>query len=325
MPLFPKPSPLIRTILALILSLGSPAAALAYVNPILPAIRDPDTILMDGLYHLVEPGGQQGSGGFFNYRASRDLVHWSEPIRILRQQPGIDLWQGSYYQDIGGQLYFYYTAVDMQRNKTIHVVAAASPTGPFSELGVVTGGIDPYPFRDEDGSLWLYYKDDRAAEKGIWVQRMAGPAQRSSDPPVELLHPQPGTFEDGGYLTVEGPTLIKRAGRYFLLYSGGPFGAPHYAVGYAVATRPDGPFIRAPNNPILTNSRSPNVYSPGVPSVVADGAGALWLVYRQRATSDRRSPRQLAIDPLDVSLAAGGLLAATPTRHQSMPDPVPLP
>lgn len=309
--------------LALILCGVIPAGA--YENPILPAIRDPDCIVMNGIYHLVEPGGTSAKGGYFNYRTSRDLLHWSDPVRILPQPAGLGVWQGSYYRDTDGRLYFYYAAVDLGRDKTIHVAAADSPTGPFTELGVVADGIDPYPFRDDDGTLWLYYKDDRAAQKGIWAQRMDGPAKLSDAAAVEVLHPQPHTFEDGGYLTVEGPTLIKRAGKYFLIYSGGPFGAPRYAVGYAVADHPEGPFTRGPNNPILSNATSPDVYSPGVPSVVADGAGASWLVYRQRATAERLSPRQLTIDRLDDSKAAQGLLSATPTHGVAMPDPVPLP
>lgn len=299
--------------------------ARAYENPILLPIRDPDCILLDGTYYLIEPGGSQAAGGFFNLRVSRDLVHWSGPQRILKQQPGLDLWQGAFYRDTEGNLYLYYAVVDAARHKSVRVSLAATPFGPFLELGfAVPDAIDPYPFRDDDGALWLYYKNDQPGQKGIWAQRMAGPAEIYG-PPVEVLHPQPGTFEDGGYLTTEGPTLIKLEGVYFLLYSGGPFGSPRYAVGYAAALSPDGPFTRAPNNPLLSNAKAPNVFSPGVASVVADGAGALWLVYRQRTTFERQSPRELAIDALDTSRAAEGLLMATPTKNQPMPDPVPLP
>jgi hypothetical protein len=96
-------------------------------------------------------------------------------------------------------------------------------------------------------------------------------------------------------------------------------------VGYAVSKSPDGPFTRGPNNPILAKSRNPAVYSPGVPTVVVDGAGKSWLVYRQRETAKNRSPRELTLDALDDSKAAAGILNANATSGVAEPDPVPLP
>ncbi|OZA07769.1 MAG: hypothetical protein B7Y02_13455, partial [Rhodobacterales bacterium 17-64-5] len=252
--------------LLLLALLGLAGPGLAYQNPILAPINDPDCIALDGLFHLIEPeGGKQAA--HFTYRSSRDLVHWSDPVAILPQPPGTALWQGSYYRDTDGSLYLYYAAVEAGQIKSVRIARAASVTGPFTALGtLVTGAIDPYPLRDPSGRLWLYYKNDLPGQKGIWVQRMDGPATPAPVPATEVLHPAPGGFEDNGYRSVEGPTVILRAGRYFLLYSGGPFSKASYAVGYAVADRPDGPFVRAANNPILSNSTAPGVYSPGVPS-----------------------------------------------------------
>lgn len=314
---------LLNTLFALLLTF-LPSASFAYENPILGPINDPDCMLIDGLYHLIEPQGN-GRAGYFNYRTSRDLVNWSEPVRILQQPPGTQLWQGYFYKDTDGKVYLYYAAVDAALYKTVGVAVADDFTGPFTDLGeIAANAIDPSLFRDDDGSLWLYYKNDQPGLKSIWVQPMATPSTVAG-PATEILRPIPKTFEDNGYLTVEGPTLIKRAGQYFLLYTGGPYGAKVYAVGYAVAQHPDGPFTRGPNNPILSNSKSSNVYSPGVPDVVPDGAGKSWLVYRQRQTADRRSPRVLTLDRLDDSRAAEGILDATATNGVSLPNPVPLP
>lgn len=316
---FPKIAGLLG--LALLCLMGP---AQAYENPILGPINDPDCILMDGVYHLIEPQGGKTSA-HFNYRTSTDLVHWSDPVAILKQPPGTALWQGSYYRDTDGTLYLYYAAVSDDKVKTIHVARAKSFKGPFTDLGVLaTGAIDPYPFRDANGSLWLYYKNDLTGQKGIWVQKMDGPAKLSDVPAKEILHPIPYSFEDHGYRSVEGPTVIERAGLYFLLYSGGPFSTQAYAVGYAWSHNPDGPFKRGRNNPIMSVRSTHNVYSPRVPTVVADGAGASWLVYRQRQTWAPRSPRTLTIDRLDDSRAAEGRLSVIPTSGVDMPDPVPI-
>jgi beta-xylosidase len=315
---------LLRTFTAIALLLCLSGRVLAYENPILGPINDPDCIMMDGLFRLIEPEGGAKSA-HFNYRTSKDLVHWSDPVPILPQPPGVALWQGSYYRDTDGTLYLYYAAVDRAKAKTVHVARAQDFTGPFTDLGIVAGdAIDPYPLRDPTGQLWLYFKNDAPGQKGIWVQRMADAATPAAAP-VEVLHPQPHTFEDHGYLSVEGPTVILRGGVYFLLYSGGPFGAASYAVGYAHATAPDGPFVRGAGNPILSKAASAQVYSPGVPTVVADGAGQSWLVYRQRVSAQSKSPRVLTIDRLDDGRAAEGILRARATSGTPEPDPVPLP
>ena len=307
-----------------LLALLWPSPAPAYVNPILGPINDPDCIRIDGLFHLIEPGGGP-KGGYFNYRTSTDLVHWSDPVRILQQPPGVALWQGSFYRDTDGQLYLYYAEVVPNQTKAIHVAAADTFTGPFQDLGVIAdNAIDPYPMRDPSGQLWLYYKNTLPDQKSIWVQAMADPATPAA-PARQILQPEPGTFEDNGYVSAEGPTVIRRGGYYFLLYSGGPFDQKTYAVGYAVSRNPDGPFRRGPNNPILSITRNPQVYSPGVPSVVRDGAGQSWLVYRQRLFGGLGAARMLTIDRLDDSGAYLGLLNANPTNGERRPDPVPLP
>ena len=317
---------MIRFVIAILIALRlfAPSASQAYENPILDHINDPDCMLIDGMYRLIEPEGGKKEG-HFNYRTSRDLLHWSDPVVILRQHPGTGLWQGYFYKDTDGKLYLYYASVGAGQKKTVHVARAADFTGPFTELGVVADdAIDPFLLRDDDGSLWLYFKNDNKGLKSIWVQRMTTPSNVSGAP-TEILHPQPQTFEDSGYVSVEGPSVIKRAGQYFLLYTGGPYGAKSYAVGYAVAQHPDGPFTRGKNNPILANSKSSGVYSPGVPDVVLDGAGKSWLIYRQRESATPKSPRMLTIDPLDDSRAAEGILDAKASSGTKLPDPVPLP
>ena len=119
--------------------------------------------------------------------------------------------------------------------------------------------------------------------------------------------------------------MRKYAGKYFLLYTGGPYGQFDYAIGYAYSTKPDGPFTKYSGNPIISNVESPNVYSPGVPTVVQDGDGTNFVVYRQRETAERQSPRFIAIDKLNVTNAASNVINGKATRGTSQTNPVPLP
>jgi hypothetical protein len=75
----------------------------------------------------------------------------------------------------------------------------------------------------------------------------------------------------------------------------------------------------------MSNAESPTVYSPGVPTVVQDGAGTNWVVYRQRETAVRQSPRMTTIDKLNVTNAATNVINANATSGTSQTNPVPLP
>jgi beta-xylosidase len=313
-----------------LLALCAAPFAGAYTNPIISNTRDPDCTRFDGAFHLIEPGGGEAAGGFYKYRTSTDLVNWSTVTEIFQRTPGNALWQGYLYKHAGdGKVYLYYTKVDAAGDKTIGVASAASPTGPYTDHGrLITsmGGIDPYLFKDSDGSFWLYYKNDAEGFKNIWVQRLSNPKTKYSGYNAKMLiDPQPGTWEDNGYVSAEGPCMRKYDGKYFLLYTGGPYGQFDYAIGYAYSSRPDGTFTKYSGNPIISNVESPNVYSPGVPTVVQDGAGTNFVVYRQRETAERQSPRFIAIDKLTVSNAASNVINAKATRGTSQTNPVPLP
>ena len=50
---------------------------------------------------------------------------------------------------------------------------------------------------------------------------------------------------------MEGPTLIKEDGVYYLFYSANHYRNIDYAVGYATAPTPYGPWTKSANNPII--------------------------------------------------------------------------
>lgn len=53
----------------------------------------------------------------------------------------------------------------------------------------------------------------------------------------------------------EGPSLLKRNRVYYLIYSANHFRSQDYAVGYATATSPLGPWKKYDGNPILCRDK----------------------------------------------------------------------
>ena len=126
------------------------------------------------------------------------------------------------------------------------------------------------------------------------VQPMASPTEPSGQPKM-ILQPESDWETRAGRVT-EGPWVIKRQGRYYLLYSGSGANTPDYAVGYATADNPLGPFTRAKHNPIV--HRSDGIFGPGHGSAVRDRTGHWWHIYHQKRTDRVEWDRFICIDPL---------------------------
>jgi len=199
----------------------------------------------------------------------------------------------------------------------IGLATSPTPAGPFTDQGPLDlapsrgggggpgamplgcgddngkGNIDPSPFVDSSGHVYLYVSTDIGCTAGSCALKpttsvipLAADGQHASGGRVPLFSGDAGTWEDVGVAapTVEGPSLDEHDGVYYLLYSGGSWQGA-YGMGYATATSPTGPFTKSPANPILSATRT--VLSPGGGDVVVTGPhGGLWLLYAARSWSN---------------------------------------
>lgn len=294
-------------------AVGAAESQRTYQNPLLPGnLADPAVIRYQGTYYLYATGEVDGDNGTRVF-TSTNLVDWQRgPVVFRPGQPHV--WAPDVWRDpASGRFYLYYTV-----NQTVGVADADGPLGPFTvRRKFFDRAIDAHLFRDDDGRLYLYYVQLPGFR--ISVQTMASPTEVVGDPKV-LLQPESEWEKRSGHVT-EGPWLIKHRQRYYLVYSGSGADTPNYAVGYAVAEQPLGPFTRAPHNPII--QRSEGLFGPGHGCAIADDAGRWWHVYHQK-TSDRVEwKRFICLDPLWFD--AEGRLYGRATRTTPQPGPVVLP
>jgi len=281
-----------------------------YTNPVIAeTLADPSVIFHEGVYYLYGTGQVSGGRGYRVY-TSADLVHWRRGPVVFRQDEP-NAWAPDVWRDpASGRFYLYYTV-----NRTVGVAEAAGPLGPFTiRRTLAEKAIDAHLFRDDDGRLYLYVVQVPGFR--ITVRPMAGPTEPAGRPKV-ILQPESDWETRNGRVT-EGPWLIKHAGRYVLLYSGSGANTPDYAVGYATASSPLGPFTRAGHNPIL--HRSEGVYGPGHGCAVRDRAGQWWFVYHQKRTAKREWGRFVCLDRLRFD--EEGRLFGKATRGTPQPAPV---
>jgi beta-xylosidase len=176
-------------------------------------------------------------------------------------------------------------------NFRIGIAVSDYPSGPFTEISdrpLFDPGypiIDANVFFDEDGRCYLYYSRccykhpvesevaQWARSKGLfkeieesWIygieiapdfSKVIGEPVMLLCPPYEMSDKQTEwesrsvTAGEANRRWTEGSFLIKDGGTYYMMYSANFFGGENYAVGYATADSPLGPYTKSPDNPVL--------------------------------------------------------------------------
>lgn len=239
---------------------------------------DPHVLRLDDETYVAYGTGRPPVTGLAVFEAlvSQDLTSWSAVGPVMQRLPdemGDEYWAPEVVE-ADGAWWLYYSVGRGIEGHHIRVARADHPLGPFIDQGVnltpdETFAIDAHPFRDEDGSWYLFYArdvlDHPRPGTHLAVVRMATMIT-TEGPVTEVLAPNAdwqifqrqrrmyGKTLD--WHTLEGPAVVRRHGRYWITYSGGAWTGPGYAVKWAVADAPTGPWNHAPldSSPLLSTA-----------------------------------------------------------------------
>ncbi len=255
-----------------------------YRNPILFAdYSDPDAVRVGDDYWLTASSFSHVPG--LPILHSRDLVNWSLVNHALpRLMPedhflvprhGGGVWAPA-IRHHDGRFWIYYPDPDFG----IFVVTATDPRGRWSEPIRVCGGdgriglIDPCPFWDDDGRVYLIHAWSRSranVSNRLTLHELTSDGTAVADEGMIVI--------DGdqlpGWHTLEGPKLYKRAGYYYIFAPAG--GVPQ---GYQAVFRSRN--LRGPFEPriVLEQGRTP-VNGPHQGAWVDTPAGEHWFLHFQ--------------------------------------------
>lgn len=291
------------------------SSGVTYQNPIgtMTDIGDP-YVLKDGDTYYMYATSIPHLG--FMVWESKNLVDWEEAgiaydHREQNEQWAInDFWAPEVIEK-DGTYYMSYSARNQSDSLRIAIAASDSPTGPFIDANpdiIEEEGsyIDGHFFIDDDGTPYFYYVKDNYENivdennvSHIYVQEMSKDLLNLVGEPQFLLGPDQ-EWEDpqGEFQWNEGPFVVKEDNRYYLMYSANLFASSDYAIGYAVADHPMGPFEKSENNPILSKDLENGISGPGHNSVtIGLDNETLYAVYHiHTQPSNPSGNRRPAID-----------------------------
>jgi beta-xylosidase len=267
------------------------AESALFSNPVIDRdFPDPAVLVAGNTFYAYATN----SGGVnVQIARSEDLVNWQ---RLPDAMPALPPWARkgfTWAPDVRAlqnntRFVLHFTARDRKSaRQCIGVASSDRPEGPFVSTDTAPliaqigegGSIDPFTFLDDDGQLYLLWKNDGNACRcttWIYLQKLSSDGLRLIGPPRRILSPDLAWEGD----LVEAPSLCRQYGKYYLFYSGNCYANHSYAIGCAVADSLDGSFKKLSRDPLMCTQQSGNAAcGPGGQVLVRTAAGETWMVY----------------------------------------------
>ena len=292
-----------RALLVVVLAAGVVVASSA-VDPVaqatspgrtttwFPDAPDPSVVRVGGRYYAYTTNRTGPFGGLLHVPVLRsgDLVDWADAGDAFPDlpdwvEPG-RTWAPAVMRS-GSSYFLFYTAQERSSGyQCIGKARSSSPTGPFVDTRRgpilcqrgIGGSIDPYVFRDRDGTRYLLWKNDGNCcghRISLWSQRLR-PDLRLAGRPHRLLSYDRAWERP----LIENPAMVRspdREGLYKLFYAGNWWESSGYATGYARCSGPLGPCRKMTTSEPWHGSTD-YALGPGGAAFFTDTGGRNWMV-----------------------------------------------
>lgn len=265
-------------------------------------IADPYVLLYQGKYYAYGTGTVEVDKGFSVY-SSDDLKHWKDEGPVLSAHHSYGTWgfwaPEVYYMESKNMFYMFYSS-----SEHICVATSHSPTGPFrqDEKQPIWDekSIDTSLFIDEDGTPYLYFVRFTNGNV-IWVAEMDADLKSIKKETLKecIVAEQP--WERIMDKIAEGPSILKKDGVYYMIYSANHFQSPKYGVGYATSSSPLGPWKKYSGNPIMQADEAAGLVGTGHGAPFASKQGGYKYIFHTHWNKDAINPRISYIKDLTIS------------------------
>lgn len=269
--------------------------ARTFRNPLKENGADPWLVYHDGFYYLSTTVGNRlemrKAARIGDLKTAPDEIIWQDDTRARSKQ----MWAAEYYLldgPRGRHWYCYYTAsdgTDDAHRLFVLESAGTDPMGPYTFLGQMQTDVGDIHYAI-DGSILktangaLYFLWAARPDHVLFIAPMTNPWTVSSE---RVYLPADGF----GCIEVrEGPVILQRNGKIFLVYSACDTGKPDYKLGMLVADEGSDPLDpaswRQHPEPVFTRNDAGGVYGPGHNHFFQSPDGTQdWIVYHAKTES----------------------------------------
>jgi len=274
-------------------------------NPIFPGwYADPEAHIFDHEYWVYPTySDKYEKQVFLDAFSSKDLITWTKHPRIVDtasvKWAKRAVWAPSIIEK-DGKYYLFFGANDIQNDHEVGGIGVAvsdKPDGPFKDLlgkplvdKFYNGAqpIDQFVFRDKDGQFYMTYGGWGHCNIVKLNNDFTGLVPFSDGTTYKEITPK-------GY--VEGSYMFYKDGKYYFMWSEGGWTGPDYAVAYAIASSPFGPFKRIGK---ILQQDSTVARGAGHHSVInIPGTNKWYIVYHRRPLNETDgNHRETCIDEM---------------------------
>lgn len=265
-------------------------------------LADPFIIYYDGLYYAYGTGSDSNKG--FDVYVSESLTSWKlMPQKALAPTDSYgDKWFWApevYRHPDNGKFYMFYSA-----EEHLCVATADSPLGPFQQEIqqpiFKEKSIDPSLFLDDDGSVYLYFVRFTGGNV-IWCARLTEDWSGIIPESISRCISAELPWEKHMGQITEGPSVLKKDGIYYMLYSANHFMSQDYGVGYATSRNPNGNWLK--NAAPILKKPGNRLVGTGHGSIFTDRNGRKKFVFHSHHDTTSIHPRVMHI--ADISISEG--------------------
>lgn len=202
---------------------------------------------------------------------SKDLVNWTQIGHVLDRKSQLKVHDtgisaGIYAPDIiynANNDTFYMITTQFAGGIGNMVVKTKDPKQGWSDpIKLDFSGIDPALFFDDDGKAYVVHNDAPDKGKELYNGHRVIKIWEYDVKADKVIKGTDKIIVDGGVditkkpIWIEAPHIYKKDGKYYLMCAEGGTGGWHSEVIF-VSDKPKGPYVPAPNNPILTQRHLP--------------------------------------------------------------------
>ncbi len=280
---------------------AAPPPPATFTNPLVAgrSAADPWIVRKDGWYYFTFTAGNR-----IEIWKARTIAGLADAAKVTvwrapKTGPNAgDVWAPELHF-VRGKWHLYYTATNESRsdaNRRVFALEAATddPQGPYRDRGkVAVEGDDHYAIdgtifqKPGEGGLYFLWSGRKESARGpqnIYIARMRDPWTLAG--PRVLLSTPTYDWERVGWPVNEGPEVLTRGGKTFVVYSASGGTRPDYALGLLTNTGGDlldpGAWTKSPV-PVFRQYRGPSgagVYAPGHNGFFNSPDGTEdWIVY----------------------------------------------